>query len=124
MLSAGDPAPDFVLPVLTGGTASLSDLTSARGRLQPVLLAFLKVSCPVCQYTFPFLERLAKAPGLSIVGISQDDEADTARFWRSCGLSFPALLDEEASNYPVSSAYRLTNVPSRCLSTSTTRSPC
>jgi len=47
---------------------------------RPVVLAFFKVSCPVCQYAFPFLERLYKAYGnknVALVGVSQDDAKAT-----------------------------------------------
>ena len=79
-----------------------------------MLVVFFKVSCPVCQYLFPFLERLHKAYGsqkIVIVGISQDDKRDTAAFLREYGVTFPALLDDPAG-YVVSNAYGLTNVPS------------
>ena len=61
MLSVGGKAPDFVLPTLSGIEVSLGEMT----RSGPVLLAFFKISCPTCQYTFPFLERLAAAPQLT-----------------------------------------------------------
>src|SRR6202035_428465 len=54
MLSAGDRAPDFELEDLSGERRTLSGLSGGK----PVLLAFFKVSCPVCQYAFPFLERM------------------------------------------------------------------
>jgi peroxiredoxin len=54
MLSAGDRAPDFDLEDLSGGRRTRSDI--ARGK--SVVLAFFKASCPVCQFTFPFLERI------------------------------------------------------------------
>jgi peroxiredoxin len=79
----------------------------------PVVLAFFKVSCPTCQYTFPFLERLHKAyagKGVKLVGVSQNDAKDTAAFTKEFGVTFPILLDE-TSKYPVSNAYGLTNVP-------------
>jgi len=78
----------------------------------PVVLAFFKVSCPVCQYTFPFLERLHKAyPRAALYGISQNSAVDTERFCREFGVTFPVLLDN-AKGYPASNAYGLTNVPS------------
>lgn len=108
-LPAGSKAPDFSLPGLDGGMFALKDGLQ-RG---PVVAAFFKVSCPVCQYTFPFLERLRKAYGekVAIVGISQDDKATTAAFLKEYGVTFPALLDNPAG-YAVSNAYGLTNVPS------------
>jgi peroxiredoxin len=43
------------------------------------------------------------------VGISQDDARDTKEFWNECGITFPALIDDDG--YPVSNQYGLTNVP-------------
>src|SRR5579863_4298468 len=109
-LTAGKSAPDFTLQTMDGKQFSLRDaLTRA-----PVVVAFFKISCPVCQYTFPFLERIYKAHGeknVTIVGISQNEKKDTAAFVKEYGLTFPMLLDDTKS-YPVSNAYGLTNVPS------------
>jgi peroxiredoxin len=80
----------------------------------PVVLAFFKVSCPTCQYSLPFLERLHKAyghNGVTLVGISQNDAGDTGAFNKEFGITFPVLLDDTRS-YPASNAYGLTNVPS------------
>ena len=109
-LREGTKAPDFSLPTLDGGKFSLQDAL-LRG---PVLAVFFKVSCPVCQYAFPFFERLHKAYGsqkVAIVGVSQDDKTNTAAFLKEYGATFPALLDDPAG-YVVSNAYGLTNVPS------------
>ena len=79
----------------------------------PVVLAFFKVSCPTCQYAFPFFERLYKAygqNGVKLVGISQNAARDTAAFQKQFGVTFPVLLDD-LDTYPVSNAYGLTNVP-------------
>jgi len=88
---------------------------SLQGALQrgPVLAAFFKVSCPTCQYTFPYLERIHQAHGdrITIVGISQDNQRDTAAFLKEYGVTFPTLLDDP-NGYAVSNAYGLTNVPS------------
>ena len=108
-LDTGTLAPDFTLPAMDGTQFSLKEAL-ARG---PVLAAFFKISCPVCQFAFPFVDRIYRAYGnrnLTIVGISQNDKKDTAQFLKQFGLSFPTLLDDIA-NYPVSNAYGLTNVP-------------
>jgi peroxiredoxin len=108
-LTAGTSAPDFKLQTMDGSQFSLSDALK-RG---PVVAAFFKVSCPVCQYTFPFLERIYKAHGrknVTIVGISQNSKKDTAAFLKEYGVTFPVLLDD-TNTYPVSNAYGLTNVP-------------
>ena len=108
-LAMGAKAPEFELKSLDGKRFSLRD-ELARG---PVVLAFFKVSCPTCQYAFPFLERLHKAyghKGVGLVGISQNDAKETAAFVKEFGITFPVLLDDTRS-YPASNAYGLTNVP-------------
>src|SRR5260221_6805861 len=108
-LTAGTKAPDISLAAVDGKTFSLQDALT-KG---PVLAAFFKVSCPLCQYTFPYLERLHKAQGdkkITIVGISQDDKRNTNAFLKQYGVTFPTLLDDP-NGYPVSTAYGLTNVP-------------
>lgn len=108
-LATGKKAPDFELKTVDGKRFSLNE-ELARG---PVIAAFFKVSCPTCQYAFPFLERLYKAygkKGITLVGVSQNDATETAAFAKDYGVTFPILLDD-MRNYPVSNAYGLTNVP-------------
>ena len=112
-LPAGTKAPDFSLPVVNNTKAGGFSLESALQR-GPVLAAFFKVSCPTCQYTFPFLERIHKAHGdnkITVVGISQNNASETAAFLKEYGITFPTLLDDP-NGYAVSNAYGLTNVPS------------
>lgn len=107
-LAMGIKAPDFELKTLDGRFSLSEEL-----RKGPVVLAFFKVSCPTCQYAFPFLERLYKAygnRGVRLVGVSQNDAKETVAFAKDFGLTFPLLLDDMRS-YPVSNAYGLTNVP-------------
>jgi peroxiredoxin len=108
-LTAGTKAPDISLVAVDGKTFSLQDALKEG----PVLAAFFKVSCPVCQYAFPYLERLHKAHGdqnVTVVGISQDDKRNTVGFLKEYGVTFPTLLDNP-NGYAVSNAYGLTNVP-------------
>lgn len=108
-LANGKKAPEFDLKTLEGKPFSLT-AELARG---PVVLAFFKVSCPTCQYALPFYERLHKAyqkNGVTLIGISQNEDKDTAAFNKEFGVTFPVLLDE-THTYPVSNAYGLTNVP-------------
>ena len=109
-LPVGKRAPEFELKTLEGKSFSLRDQL-VQG---PVVLAFFKVSCPTCQYSLPFLERLYKAygnQGMTMVGVSQNDAKDTSAFAKQFGVTFPILLDDTHC-YPVSNAYGLTNVPS------------
>ena len=96
-LQTGARAPEFRLARLDGGETSLHDLI-ANG---PVLLAFFKISCPVCQMTFPFLERIHIAGTLPIYGVSQNDEEDTRDF--NAASASPSL--------PCSTARRTTSPP-------------
>jgi peroxiredoxin len=109
-LTAGAKAPGFQLNTIDGKRFSLLDELASG----PLVLAFFKVSCPTCQYAFPFLQRLERAYGhkaVRIVGVSQNDAGQTAAFNKEFGITFPVLLDE-TDRYPVSNAYGLTNVPS------------
>jgi peroxiredoxin len=109
---AGQAAPDFSLKSIDGREYSLQKLL-ARG---PVFVSFFKVSCPVCQFTFPFLERLYKRYGgkdVTFLGISQDNARATKEFADEYGFTFPVVLD--ADGYPASNAYGLTNVPTSLL---------
>src|ERR1700732_2603334 len=114
----GEPkAPAFSLRAFSSG----KDGNKAGGEFNlqaalqqaPVRAVFFKVSCPTCQYAFPYLERLHKALGdkkITVVGISQNDQRDTAAFLKEYGITFPTLLDDP-NGYAVSNAYGLTNVP-------------
>lgn len=106
-IAVGHNAPPFSLATPDGNSISLASALH-KG---PVVLAFFKITCPVCQFAFPFLERLHKlfSENASVLAISQDDARDTRDFLTEYNLSFSALLDEEG--YPVSNAYGLTNVP-------------
>ena len=109
-LETGIVAPDFSLPTLEGHHVSLRHLLQ-RG---PVVLAFFKVSCPVCQYAFPFYERMFHAnqgANVTVLGISQNDMRKTADFRHEYGVNFPLAIDDDANHYAVSSAYGLTNFP-------------
>jgi len=108
-LSTGVRAPGFTLSTVQGKPVTLDEALQ-KG---PVVLAFFKVSCPVCQYAFPFLERVYRAnqgANVTVLGISQDNQRDTKEFLREYGVTFPVALDD-AKKYAVSNAYGLTNVP-------------
>ncbi len=107
-VTVGKLAPPFELISMEGRGYSLQNL-QAQG---PVLVAFFKVSCPTCQYTFPFLERLYRQlgpNGVQVVGISQDNARDSQKFARQFGVTFPVLIDAEP--YAVSRKYGVEFVP-------------
>ncbi len=107
-VTVGNLAPPFELNSMKGRGYPLQSLL-AQG---PVLAAFFKVSCPTCQYTFPFLERLYRQlgpNGVQVVGISQDNARDSQKFARQFGVTFPVLIDAEP--YAVSRKYGVEFVP-------------
>ena len=107
LLEAGTRAPDFRLEMLPGGEITLAEILAGG----PALLAFFKISCPICQLTFPFLERIHAAAALRIFGISQNDAAETREFNREFGVTFPTLLDSEERGFPASEEYGISSVP-------------
>ena len=95
------------MPLLDGGNITLAEILAGG----PALLAFFKISCPICQLTFPFLERIHAAGTLRIYGVSQNDARDTRDFNEDFGITFPTLLDTGESGFPVSDAYGISSVP-------------
>ncbi|MBI3448816.1 MAG: TlpA family protein disulfide reductase [Acidobacteria bacterium] len=97
---AGERAPEISLPGIPEGCGHL-------------LVVFYKDTCPTCQYTMPFVERIHRelAPrGGRIVAIAQDDAARTKAFAETFGITMPVLVD--APDYAASTAYGLQIVPS------------
>jgi peroxiredoxin len=107
LLDSGTQAPGFRLSRLEGGEVTLAELT-AQGR---VLLAFFKVTCPVCQLTAPFLQRLHTSGSIAVYGISQNDAGDTREFNNYYGVTYPTLLDAEDQDFPASNLYGISSVP-------------
>ena len=110
-IAAGQAAPPFTLASTDGITRSLKDALATG----PVLAAFFKVSCPTCQYTFPFIERMyqqlraAGAKDPQIWGIVQDNAKYGQEFAKEFGITFPLLTDLEP--FEVSRQYELNFVP-------------
>lgn len=108
-LQPGSKAPAISLKTIDGETLNLAEAL----KKGPVLAAFFKVSCPVCQFTFPFLERLHErfsGAKFTLWGISQNNREETVDFAQEFGIRFPMLLDTQS--FEVSNQYKLTNVPS------------
>ena len=109
-LEAGVRAPEINLTDLEGHKFSLHEAL----KKGPVVAAFFKVSCPVCQFTFPYLEKIFKAHRksgkASFVAVSQDRVTETKAFNKEFGITLPTVLDEPGK-YLASNAYGLTNVP-------------
>jgi peroxiredoxin len=106
-LAEGSAAPPLDLPLLQGGRFQLAEATGA------VILAFFKVDCPVCQFSFPYLQRLfSQVPerGPKLVGVAQNDARAAQQFAQTYGVRFPIALDA-APEHAASRAYGLSHVP-------------
>lgn len=75
----------------------------------PRLLAFYKVSCPVCQMAAPTIQTLADRFPDVVVPLGQDPEEKLTAFAGEYGLRQPAL--PELPPYEVSDAYGVGTVP-------------
>jgi peroxiredoxin len=109
-LPSGEPAPPIELKDMNGQAVTLEDAL----KKGPVVAAFFKISCPTCQFTFPFLERLHETygdKGFTVLGISQNDAAATREFGEEYGVKFPLLIDDDRT-FKASNEYGITNVPS------------
>jgi peroxiredoxin len=111
LVEAGTVAPPFRLPKLGGGETTLEELAADA----PVLLAFYKVTCPVCQLAFPYLERLFAGGKLKVYGINQNDPEEAQEFNQEFGITFPTLLDNEETDFVTSNAYGISSVPTAFL---------
>ena len=108
-LRAGEPAPDFSLPLLGGGDVALDSL---RGKV--VFVNFWATWCTPCRLEAPSLQRLyaqLKNDGFEVLGISideaKDDEA-VRRFTSDFSLGFPVPLDPAKRVYQT---YQVGGVP-------------
>jgi peroxiredoxin len=107
LLKTGSSAPSFKLKDLDGKERTLEDLLASG----PVMLAFYKASCPVCQFTLPYLERLSKG-GTPFAAVSQDDAPTARSFNREYSIGFTTLLDASSGGYAASNAFGISTVPS------------
>ncbi len=113
VLQAGSATPDFSLPDVHGHSHSLSNLRSV-GLLW---LTFFKVSCPTCQSSLHFMDRLARklTDTARVWTISQDPPGHTKHFNKEFKIRLPQLFDSEEIGFPVSEAYDIDMVPATFL---------
>lgn len=88
------PAPEFKLSLFQGGEI---DLTSYRGR--PIVINFWASWCVPCRQEAPILEGLWQSyqeGGVQFIGVNiQDAEADSSRYIREFGITYPNGLDAD-----------------------------
>ncbi len=93
---------------------ALADETGTRFA-QPsgaALYAIFKTTCPICELTWPYLERIrrnAEGGTLAILAVSQDDPRKTRAFGERLGTSIATAYDPEP--WKASDALGITNVP-------------
>ncbi len=93
-LVAGQPAPDFVLPVDGGGTVSLSGLRGSK----LVLYFYPKDNTSGCTREAIDFNRLKadfEKAGAKIIGISPDSVASHGKFKKKHALDLSLAADEE-----------------------------
>lgn len=103
----GDRAPTFILPDITTG----EDVSNPWSEGTAVL-AFFKVSCPVCQMAAPKVQALADG-GLRVTAIGEDPPPALTTFAERYGQHVPTV--SEPRPYRVSDAYGITTVPTLVL---------
>jgi peroxiredoxin len=87
-LPVGASAPNFSLPRIGGGEASLSDFVGT-----PLLLVFSDVDCAPCNALAPELERLYRSrPGARLLMIARGTRAANEAKVHEYGLTFPVVL--------------------------------
>ncbi|MBV8982658.1 MAG: TlpA family protein disulfide reductase, partial [Acidimicrobiia bacterium] len=106
--TGGKVAPDFTLPNLQDGKASIS-LASYRGK--PVLVNFWATWCVPCKDEMPLLESAHGKWGSKVqfIGIDrQDYKPDAVAFAQKTHVTYPLAADPNAT---LDGAYRLRGMP-------------
>lgn len=86
----GEQAYPFVATTIDGRRVSLNDL---RGKI--VMLDTLSVHCGFCMTELPALQRIAKATGVVVIVIADDEENDVVDFGRRIPYPFLLVADPE-----------------------------
>jgi peroxiredoxin Q/BCP len=107
VLLAGDAAPSFTLPSAEGGGPVADPWAGG-----PVVVAFFKTTCPVCQQAAPKVQALADG-GARVVAVGQDPPRALQRYAQRYGQHVETLSEPEP--YGTSDAFGLTTVPSLVL---------
>jgi peroxiredoxin len=111
-LASGSQAPAAVF-ARQGGTVTTKGLVAKANGL-PLLLAFFKTSCPTCRLAWPYVQRLHASYGgkaVHVVGVSQNAEEESRRFFEEFGRSsFDLVLDPEP-RFAASNAFLVEAVP-------------
>jgi len=89
---SGDEAPDFILPTMTGGNVTLSELEGT-----PVVLNFWSIGCSYCRQQLPYLENVAQQAEGEVQVIAAniaDSAASVQNFFGDYEPAMIVALDE------------------------------
>lgn len=104
---ANEPARDFSLDLIDGGTLTLSD---QRGKV--VMLNFWASWCPPCRTEAPVLERIYQeyaGQPVEFIGVDiWDRREDALEFIKEYGVTYPNGIDEKGS---ILIDYGVTGIP-------------
>ncbi|MEA2827658.1 MAG: hypothetical protein QOG43_2097 [Actinomycetota bacterium] len=106
MLPHGLRAPSFSLPDIDSGQPVSDPWLDAAG---PTVLAFFKVTCPVCQMAAPMVRAMSDS-GAVVVAVGEDPAPHLVEYRDRWAQTVPTL--SEPPPYRVSGAYGLVSVPS------------
>ncbi|NDJ17028.1 peroxiredoxin [Myxacorys almedinensis] len=95
-LSVGDTAPDFTVKDTTGTTIKLANYVGRK----VVLYFYPKDDTPgctkeACSFRDNYEQYLSK--GITVLGVSMDDEASHQKFTEKFSLPFPLLADTDGA---------------------------
>ncbi len=99
LTKVGDQAPDFLVPLLGGGTFSLAE---QQGKV--VLVNWWATWCPPCVEEMPLLQSLVwdrfQGANFAMVAVSRAEETTVVQEWiESKGFTFPVAVDADRSSY-------------------------
>jgi methylamine dehydrogenase accessory protein MauD len=102
-LKVGKKAPDFALPRVTGGEASLAGYAGRQ-----VFLVFVQTGCGPCHAVVPDLNRLQRSGKYEVLVVSNGEPEAVQKWVKEVHSEFPVLVQDKWS---VSKRYEVLATP-------------